>query len=330
MLQKSLVLLAALTYLVSSSPAHAELLNHLETVSTASPSVEKAIKPPRVFVGAQVTNLIGNGGAIFPKGMGAFLVNYGYIDKSKVYVGGKSADAINKNRQDYVYAKFRYGFTGKFDMRAVIPYFTNSYYGAKHTLADRNNLADITVAFDYSFLNQRHGDFIDFAVSLVTILPTGEVSDKGLGTGSWALGYDIGATHRFGNMRHLVTLGTTFIYRFEGKQYMPNGTIDTLKYSNLMRIYGRYAYAATSWLDVGIETLFERQFGASKYGVDLNNVSSTWYMGPAINFKFPYRMQLGLATQIAVFNDFQNANINTGTGAASEPYRIEVKFTKAF
>ncbi len=257
----------------------------------------------------------GPGGMGFPVGKFCAVAQYRYADKDQWRLNTSEESGPDKEVASHTLVfKTRYGIAKGWDVRTATPFVMNTIETGGQNDAWSGGLGDTTVFLRHQFASQKDGAPLNLALDLGALVPTGEVGENNIGTGSWGGLVGAGATWMIGS--HRLEADLSYLVYAEGRKDVTKG--------DRLRVNGHYAYALNSRLDLGLEAYYEWTQADEADGVNLENDVKTLFAGPKFNLKFPeYGVTFGGVFLGAAYREYEKLGL-------AEDWRAEFKLIKMF
>lgn len=317
---------------------------------------ENSTDTSRPTVGSPPVGMnFGVGGGSLPARTLGVIVNYRFADNDVWFRNGKEYRPSNpfggsdqKATANMFALKVRYGLGGGWDIRALLPMAHMKFREERLAPAKSvHGCGDALLIVHKAFMEQQEGAPLSIGADLGLIAPTGSTNRDGLGTGAWGAEAALGATWAFDGGRQLLEGNFLYFYRGKGgNKSLKNYTYR--KWGDYFWIDARYVFAATTWLDVGMESQFTHNFqdkdtraqGSGAKISNMKNAYTTWYVGPAATLKIPsWNSTLGVGLGISAYQHYQqkatgfapdpNKNYATG-GSLGAKWRLEATYSFVF
>lgn len=270
--------------------------------------------------GGLVAASFGPSGLGLPVGKLVTTLHYKFMETDGVRYHRDKLNDNGKLTKHIGIVKLRYGLAPGLDIRSSVTVYDIERKNRKTgETDDLGSVGDATLSLHAVLLDQSKGAPFSLAVDTAAILPTASVSDKSVdsfGNRAWGAGFGLGLTrflrsHRFDQELHYFTFT-------EGEHDYRN--------PDRLRCNTAWTFALNRYVDVGVESLFERNGESERGNQRRDDSKREWYVGPKLSFKHqPTAINAGVLITYPVYRWYENPK-----GTPSDGYRFEIKLSKVF
>jgi hypothetical protein len=259
------------------------------------------LRPPKVLMGTPPVNTNMSASGSLPQGMLFTKLNASFSDK--IY-GTHDYNGSKVMSQSWL-MKVRYGLTNWLELSTVFPYINNSRHDPTPPQRYVEGIADQVLGFNIAPYNLHQGDPFSLSFVVAAVLPTAHMGRHHLpGVGAWGWRANIAA----GTM---ITPNLKIDTEIMGTGPFTRGNNDIQRGNEYQwNTQLRYIF---QHFDIGLESSLVWQMSGNrevwmgpirgKSNVDLNNGSTTWWLGPSVNVALPFDMWAGAGVYLPVYRD---------------------------